>query len=271
LSVGRRVRRAVILLAAVVAVSLLAGCARDGGDPQSERTHAEQEEQIPSKARIFCLRNEVDDAPSSATKENEAHNDGTLTRVLTPKVAAQPDGVHYVIDNRIGVDSSYTVEFPSGGGIGDILPKGESRHTEPFSPGVLINISCDPPGYEGKKDLEYASFEVLKGDSGYKSRSLQCSGGGQVHGIPASGGNLKRDPVELARRYFNSKIEESDVVEIAGYPELAYSRIHGYQRYVRVVRHGRVVAVIRYIRFRPEEGGGGWIRGGTFECESFLN
>lgn len=136
---------------------------------------------------------------------------------------------------------------------------------------MLISISCDPPGYEGEKDLEYASFEVLKGDSGYKSRSLQCSGGGQVHGIPASGGNLKRDLVELARRFFKSKIEEGDVVENAGYPELAYSRIHGNQRCVRVVRDGRVVAVIRYIRFRPEEGGGGWIRGGSFECERFLN
>lgn len=192
-------RRSVIWLAAMVVMFFLAGCARDGGVPQPQRTQAKQEAQIPSTARIVCLRDEEDDAPSSATKENEARNDGTLTRVLTPRVEAQPDGVHYVIDNRMGVDSSYMVEFPSGGGLGDNLPKGESRHTEPFSPGVLINISCDPPGYEGEKDLEYASFEVLKGDSGYKSRSLQCSGGGQVYGIPASGGNLKGDPVEFAR------------------------------------------------------------------------
>jgi len=58
------------------------------------------------------------------------------------------------------------------------------------------------------------------------------------------------------------------VVETAGYPKLAYSQIHGYQRYVRVARDGNVVAVIHYTRVSPEEGGG-WMRGGTFECESF--
>jgi hypothetical protein len=190
------VRRAVSLLVAMVAVILQASCARDGGTPQSQRTQVE-ERQISSTARIVCIRDNGDakeDAPNySSTKENEkeAHNDGTLTRVLTPKVEAQPDGVHYRIDNRMGVDSSYTVEYPSGGGIGANLPKGESGHIEPFAPGIRIKISCDPPGYEGEKELELASFEIFKGDSGYRSRSLQCSGGGQLHGLPASGGNLK--------------------------------------------------------------------------------
>jgi len=211
---------------------------------------------------------EGDASNYSTTKESEAHNDGTLTRVFTPKVEAQPDGVHYTIDNRLGVDSSYTVEYPSGGGIGDDLPKGESRHIEPFAPGMPVKISCDPPTYEGEKDPEFASFEILEGDSGYRSRAPQCSGGGQVYGLPAQGGNLKGAPVELAKRHFKSKIEEGDVVETAGYPKLAYSQIHGYQRYVRVARDGNVVAVIHYTRVSPEEGGG-WMRGGTFECESF--
>ena len=186
-------RRAVSLLVAMVAVILQASCARDGGTPQSQRTQVE-ERQISSTARIVCIRDNGDakeDAPNySSTKENEkeAHNDGTLTRVLTPKVEAQPDGVHYRIDNRMGVDSSYTVEYPSGGGIGANLPKGESGHIEPFAPGIRIKISCDPPGYEGEKELEFASCEIFKGDSGYRSRSLQCSGGGQLHGLPASGG-----------------------------------------------------------------------------------
>jgi hypothetical protein len=267
------VRRAVSLLVAMVAVILQASCARDGGTPQSQRTQVE-ERQISSTARIVCIRDNGDakeDAPNySSTKENEkeAHNDGTLTRVLTPKVEAQPDGVHYRIDNRMGVDSSYTVEYPSGGGIGANLPKGESGHIEPFAPGIRIKISCDPPGYEGEKELELASFEIFKGDSGYRSRSLQCSGGGQLHGLPASGGNLKGAPVELAKRYFKSNIEEGDVVEIAGYPKLAHSGVHGYQRYVRVVRDGKVVAVINYTRVSLGEGSG-WMRGGSFECESF--
>jgi hypothetical protein len=249
-------RGGLILLVAIVALILLAGCARDGGAPRSERTQ-EEGKQIPSTARIVCIRDDEDveeDAPDSPTKQNEAHNAGTLTRVLAPKVEAQPDGVHYTIDNRMGVDSSYTVDTPPGGGMGDNLPRGESRHIEPFSPGALIRIACDPPDYGGagygSEELEYATFEVLGGESGYRSRSLQCSSGGQANGFAAQGGSLKGDPVELARRYFKKDIEEGDVVEVAGYPKSAnaYSGIQGYKQYVRVVRNGRVVAVINYVR-----------------------
>lgn len=263
--------RQTLILVAMVAL-FLPSCARDGGAPQPQRTQAE-EARIASTARIVCIRDNEDgkegDAPDYPTsKESGAHNDGTLTRVFTPKVEARPDGVHYTIDNRLGVDSSYTVEYPSGGGIGDNLPKGESRHIEPFAPGMLVKISCDPPTYEGEKDLEFASFEIIKGESGYRSRSLQCSGEGQVHGLPASGGNLKGDPVELAKRCFKGKIEEGDVVEVAGYPRISELRVADDQRYVRVVRDGKVVAVISYTRVSQEEGGG-WMRGGSSECESF--
>ena len=58
----------------------------------------------------------------------------------------------------------------------------------------------------------------------------------------------KASPVELARGDFSKSIEEGDKVEIADRPEGTHMRT------VRVVRDGRVVALIKYRRV-----GGGWV------------
>lgn len=68
----------------------------------------------------------------------------------------------------------------------------------------------------------------------------------------------KGDPVELVGRRFSEETEERDVVEVAGYPE---SRD---QKSVRVVREGRVVAVIEYFRES-----GGWLGSGYSACAGF--
>jgi hypothetical protein len=245
--------RALILLAAFVALFLLVSCAQNSAAPQPEHQQQENEE-IPSIARIVC--------------------DQKGTRVLTPKVAAQPDGVHFVIDNRLKTGTGgYTVALPHGegplySGAGGNAPRGISKHVEPFSPGT-VKISCNPPGFSGEEEeLDYASFKVLKAQSGYKSAELECSGGGWVQ----SGGGLypmgvkgkKGDPVEMTRRRFSDEIEEGDVVEIAGYPELAHSQILGHSRYVRVVREGWVVAVVQYF-----QEGGGWLEGEYSACQGF--
>jgi hypothetical protein len=246
--------RALILLAALVAVFLLASCAQNSAAPQPK--HEQQDnKQIPSTARIVC--------------------DQEGTRVLTPTVEAQPDGVHFVIDNRLKAGTGgYTVALPQSegplySGAGGNAPRGMiSKHIEPFSPGT-VKISCNPPEFSGEEEeLDYASFKVLKGESGYKSAELECSGGGWVQ----SGGGLyaggvkgkKSDPVEMTRQRFSDQIEEGDVVEIAGYPEIAHSQILGDSRYVRVIREGRVVAVVRYFRE-----GGGWLEGEYSVCEGF--
>jgi hypothetical protein len=267
------VRQTLILLVEMVAVFLLAGCARDGGAPQSQRTQAE-EAQIASTARIVCIRDNDDvkegDTPNySTTKESEAHNKGTLTRVLTPKIAAQPDGVHFVVDNQLGAEASFSVEYPSGAVLGGMnAPKGENRGIEPFPPGK-IKIVCEPPRYEAAHKLEYASMEILEGKSGYRTTELECSGGGLVQ----SGGGLyaagevegkKGDPVDMTKRRFSDQIKEGDVVEVAGYPRVAHSQILGNSRYVRVLREGKVVAVMQYLRH-----GGGWLEGEYSACQSF--
>ena len=116
--------------------------------------------------------------------------------------------------------------------------------------------------------LDYASFEVVTDDSGYKSAELECSGGEWVQsGGPEYIGGVKGkkgDPVEMVRRRFSKHIKEGDVVEVAGYPEISTSQIAGDSRYVRVVRDGKVVAVMEYFRE-----GGGWLEGAYSACEDF--
>jgi hypothetical protein len=231
---GMRLAVALALCLSVAA----AACGRagsgpaDDGLPRSERGEA-------AVARIVCDR------------------DGT--RVLTPKVEAQPDGVHFVIDNRLKADTGYSVEFPDGGGMGENAPKGKSEHVEPFPPGK-VRIGC----YESREDLDldYGTLKISEGESGYKSTKLECPSGmavGGEDGVYARGAKgEKGDPVELVRRRFSEEIESGDVVEVASYPK---SRE---QRTVRVVREGRVVAVVEYFRES-----GGWLDSGYSACAGF--
>jgi hypothetical protein len=136
-------RRAAIFLAVLVAVFLLAGCVRGGDAPQPEK-----KAEIPSTARIVC--------------------DKEGTRVLTSRVGAQPDGVHFVIDNRLAGSGGYTVALPASkgplySGAGGNAARGISKHVEPFSPG-MVKISCNPPRFSGEeKELDLC---LLRGPHG---------------------------------------------------------------------------------------------------------
>jgi hypothetical protein len=69
----------------------------------------------------------------------------------------------------------------------------------------------------------------------------------------------KGNPVEIARREFSKKIREGDTVEIAD-----RSRGQHAVATVRVIREGRVVALIEYRR-----AGGGWLQDYYEACATF--
>jgi hypothetical protein len=200
-------------------------------------------------ARIACLR--ADQGASSPPNNMEALNSGVLTRVLTPKVEAQPDGLHLQIDNRVGEDAAYSIKVAgatSGESYesGDYLRKGVTNDVIVAPPGIA-EIQCYPSENYDFTEQKYASFEVVEGDSGYKSLELECKPGmeGRFVGTMASGAGSKfelvsyRDPVDEARDYFKEGLREGDVVEAAGYPEDPDPT-------VRVVRNGRVVATAEF-------------------------
>jgi hypothetical protein len=248
-------RPGIVALIVVVGMLFTYSCAQQGKAPPSEHqqkapaSEHQQEEQIPSTARIVCLEEEASSPPpktsvSPPPKSSVAANGDSVTRVLTPKVAAQPDGVHMQIDNRLGERAKYFAEGWTGveGPLTEgPLPKGKSNAVEDFPPGPAW-IRCYLPG-----DIYYinASFEIVEGDSGYKSLDLECKLGTEpIHlslMYATAGSDFGDDPVKGAREVFSQEgykgLKEGDVVEEAGYPEEP-------DQPVRVVRNGKVIATI---------------------------
>ncbi len=218
-------------------VAFAGGCAASSTDGPG--TSQGPKEKGPETARIAC-------GPNG-------------TRVLTPRVKASPDGVHFVIDNRFGTGTGYSIEYPEGGGGGDVAPRGESEHVGGYTPGK-VRIGCEEPPVDGI-DLDYGTLEVVDPGGVYKSVELECKGHTAVGGGPqySSGSEgEKGDPVELVRRHLSDRLRKDDTVESAGYPE---SSDH---RSVRVVRDGRVVATVSFIR-----DSGGWLEDSTSNCAGF--
>ena len=77
--------------------------------------------------------------------------------------------------------------------------------------------------------------------------------------IRASSKGKKGTPVEIVRREFSKKIREGDTVEIADRSSGQYTTAT-----VRVIREGRVVALIEYWR-----AGGGWLQNSYDACATF--
>ena len=244
-------RTGIVALMVVVGMLFAYGCAQQGKAPPSER---EQKEQIPSTARIVCLR--ADHGASPLPKSTEALNGNALTRVLTPKVAAQRDGVHLQIDNRLSKGASLHKAIYYGPGVtpsqptvtGANIPKGKSNHVVlEFLPGSE-DIACASPDWYYA--LKFASMGIVVGESGYKSPELECKPGAPIAGGgPPADALMPREvpkgekfhPIEHVREEYSGKLKEGDVVEEAGYPQAPDPKP------VRVVRNGKVVATYSYL------------------------
>jgi hypothetical protein len=188
------------------------------------------------------------------------------TQVLTPKVEARPDGVHFVIDNRFESNPGFSVRY-SDGGTGGNTPVGKSEHVGLFPPGT-VEIGCHEPlpgGDFGEPD--YGRLEVTDKDDSHKPTRLECASGERVSGASSFGSSSQaggaageeKSPVELTRSRFSERIRGDYVVELAGYPEARGERT------VRVVRDGRVLATAHY--YRAE--GGGWLGDSIERCAEF--
>ncbi|MDQ4126773.1 MAG: hypothetical protein M3151_02255 [Actinomycetota bacterium] len=181
------------------------------------------------------------------------------TRVLTPVVKARPDGVHFVINNRLDAEVGYSFEGVDGGGGGNGAPQGESEHVGGYPPGK-VKVGCEKPPVDGV-GTDYETLKVVDPQGFYKPVGLQCRGGMAAFGGPqyAAGAKGKEgDPVEMVRRGLSDRLQEGDTVESAGYPESQGSRT------VRVVRDGRVVATVTFFR-----DSGSWLEDATSSCAGF--
>lgn len=226
--------------AAAAALLLTSGCAGLSSRPPGGNAG-----QFPDVARAVC------------------DQDGT--RLLTPEVQPQADGVHIRIESRLDKeDVSFVV-----GQLGGSEAAGEQ--VWPIPPGT-VEIGCWV-GFEEEPD--YVSLRVVDPTGLYVPAELDC-----LRGVGASGGGVAsssgsygeapegdpRDPVDIAREFFESAfgpLGADDVVERAGYPQAEI-------RQVRLVRDGKTVAVAEYAdaSFAGGEKGTGWIGEGYEACSS---
>jgi hypothetical protein len=120
------------------------------------------------------------------------------------------------------------------------------------------------PGRSGERAMtaEQTTYTGMRG--------LQCPEYGQEGAVfdYALGIGEKASPVEQARRRFSKRIEEGDKVEVADDQGGATVGYYGEElRTVRVVRDGRVVALMHYKEGRGA--GGGWLLDSYEACGEF--
>jgi Ca2+-binding RTX toxin-like protein len=125
----------------------------------------------------------------------------------------------------------------------DELYCGEGRDSYTADEIDLVADDCEPSETTVLSGLECAN-------SGWVSGSIDYLGGAKGE---------KGTPVEVARREFPTKIKEGDTVEIGD-----RSSGQNAKATVRVIREGRVVALIEYRR-----AGGGWLRDYYEACGDF--
>lgn len=221
-------------MAALAAGLLMSACGGDDETPPAEET-------LPDAARVVC--------------------DGETTRVETPEIRPQRDGVHIEIENTTDTELVYSVTGRDGRGHGDGAAPGDTAVVSDVPPGQ-VEIAC----HRGATDPERvasATFRVTDEDGIWVSDVLDCQSGKAVAGtafvLEGEGG--MGPPVEIVERQFEDHLRAGDVIEDAGYPEYREDE----EAVVSVMRDADVVAVVHFL----SDGEGGWLRDSYEACREF--
>lgn len=196
----------------------------------------------------FVPANGITPTPSAVTAPDVAQVscDGTTTQVLTPEVAAQPDGVHISVTNTSSSDLA--LQFQEVGG--DNAPVGTNEVVWPLPPGP-VQLRCMDPNADAGTPGGYVQLAVVDPQGFFVPFDLECANGAAVGGFSdyVQGAKGEQgDPVDITKRNATGLLP-TDSVEAAGYPRAP-------ERMVRVVRDGNVVANFHYV----DDGHGGWLQ-----------
>jgi hypothetical protein len=186
------------------------------------------------------------------------------TRVVTPTVKPRPDGVHFQVDNR--ADGSVYLYYRWGADEGNVgeLDRGLTEKVVAQGPGTW-RLACTAPDRFPTDQAAWMPMEVVDPEGLWIPSRVDCEHPTASHPDYREyfEGRLPRGetgaPVEQARDIVSGEVpgwRPEDVVETAGYPEAV-------PRLVRVVRDGRIIAVLDY----RDDGQGGWFYGGIEYCE----
>ncbi len=216
-----------LLPAFVIAALLASGCGPGAANTPPGESHA-----LPDVARIVCTA------------------DGT--RLLTPAVRPQPDGVHVMLSQTGGAPA--TLETDRGGG------------DKPCSKPLVLTL---PPGRANMGCMTMADWnQDPPRHRAWVTLRVVDQGGQWVDDQPA-GGTCSQSSIDYAPTatgYRESQLghdargalqaSPADEVERAGYPRQQPIEY-------RLVRAGRVIALARY----ASNGHGRWLLEGVQKCD----
>ena len=173
------------------------------------------------------------------------------TRLLTPDVRPQPDGIHVELRQQSGAPATLSTDQGGGWKPGDDIvlttPPGAVRM------GCMTDAdwNSDPPDHSGWVTLHVDDADHVWVDD--RTVGDTCSGSAIDYGAEARGVSLGELPA-AARKAFHS-VEPDDVVELASYPRQQPIEY-------RLVHDGAVRAIARYF----DDGHGGWLLDGVDDC-----
>ena len=202
---------------------------------------------------LLMLAGCAEDTPRSQTREGQpvaapfveivCTEDGG-TRLWTPVVEVQADGVHVDVDNRAGEPTSFF-------GLGNLdVGKGRTKVVITEPPG-RSRVACHPHSQHESdaKPVKYG-LELADPESHWISTELECEPDSMRQSVQSDyfqplGDGLSKDPVQLVHDGVKG-LETDDEVEVAGYPEAEIPT-------ARVVRDERVIATFGFIQ--ADDGG----------------
>lgn len=168
--------------------------------PVQVQMSAAPDDQVPARVAVIeCSRPGVDG-----------------TRVLTPLVAAQADGVHVEVRNTSDVDLG--ISFATRGDNADV---GTTELVLDSPPGteeaLCTGMDTDPRDTVPFEVVDPQGHWVSTGLDGEMCRSTNIDYGE----VPA--GNA--DPIDAARDHLGDQVLEGDELVLAGYPEAAVEKV----------------------------------------------
>lgn len=175
------------------------------------------------------------------------------TRVLTPVVEAQPDGLHLSVTNETVSEVHVTVERAPSGGAGAEAPPGTSEHVLTVGPGDWV-ATC----YVAAAGPNGKAFELVDTGIWVSTDLTDCEVAEAAHGDPPRRVAIDRnDLAGLVRPTLESfvDLEHGAVIEPAGYPEQA-------EAIFRARSDGRTIATMSFYR----DDAGGWVEGEARSC-----
>jgi hypothetical protein len=175
--------------------------------------------------------------------------DETGIEVLTPVVAAQPDGLH--VQARVSGLRDPEIELRSEAQPGFAWWSGSSGVDGEFVRDVhvgaaIVHCESGPGQSDGPEDFE-ARFEIVDPDGHFVEYGLDCRDAETIASVPTS--DQAPDPIELIRSTLPGT-RAQDVIERAGYRE------SGPRVWFRIVREGSVIASVYLLDLSDR--GRGW-------------